>query len=47
MISICERYAEKYQIKFNGKKCNLIAFGKCTENINPKLFVCGERVNCT
>ena len=42
MIEICEWYADKHYIKFNGNKSKLLIFGEKTDN--PNIKVNGELV---
>ena len=46
MISICENYAESFQILFNGKKSKVIVFDKYATKINPSFSVNGQLVEC-
>jgi hypothetical protein len=44
IIQICEEYACKHSIKFNGKKCNVIVFDKNVNKYAPVIFVGNEKV---
>jgi hypothetical protein len=41
MISVCESYANNFNIKFNGRKSQLIVFG---QDVRPKIYVNNEVV---
>jgi hypothetical protein len=43
MVAICEQYAEKHKILFNGRKSKLIVFNN-TGDIRPKIYVNKEQV---
>ena len=46
MIYICESYAEKYMIKFNGNKCQSVVFSKGECDAQPRFKVNNEVVTC-
>jgi hypothetical protein len=46
MISICEEFAEKFMIKFNGSKCQSVVFDRTVSDIKPEFYVNKQLVGC-
>ena len=44
MIDICESYATKFRVRFNGKKSKLIIFQKKKNIDNPIVYISSEKV---
>ncbi len=45
LVSICEKYAEEYDIKFNGTKCKYMVYkGKTSVVYHEVVYVNGEKI---
>jgi len=46
MITICEEFADKFMIRFNGSKCQSVVFDRTQSDVKPEFYVNKQKIEC-